>query len=133
MKTVFLDTAPIIYLLEGAPEFSDPVLHLLSDWIDMDVCFCSSVITLMELLVHPVREKNHVLQKQYRSLLINTISRPLFVIDEKIAETAAVYRAEKSWRVPDSLQISCAIINGCDVFFTNDRRLKSRDIEIVTP
>jgi len=42
----FLDTAPLIYLIENHPEFAQNVINLISDALINEDTFITSVITL---------------------------------------------------------------------------------------
>jgi predicted nucleic acid-binding protein len=44
--------------------------------------------------------------------------------DRKIANLAARIRANYNFQLPDSIQISTAIVSGCDAFLTNDIALR---------
>lgn len=132
MKSVFVDTAPLIYLLEGTPARRDAMHAKLLSWLDAGVSLRSSVLTLAELLV-PVKKAGDVaLARQYRSALRALFDAPLFPLDEAVAEYSAEIRAIYGFRTPDALQLAAARVMGCDAFFTNDRALRRfRELEIV--
>ena len=69
MKAVFVDTAPLIYLMEGARPQRDAVRARLAAWIDAGVPLHSSVLTLTELLVPAKRAGDASLSHQYKSAL----------------------------------------------------------------
>ena len=132
MSGVFLDTAPLIYLLEGASALRVAVHEQLKIWIEGNVPLYSSVLTLTELLVPAKRDNNSGLIYQYKTSLGKLLSGPLYPIDELQAERAAEIRAEYGIATPDALQLSAAMALGCDGFYTNDRRLcKVNDIEMI--
>ncbi len=132
MQAVFLDTAPLIYLIEGSRLMRHKVREQLMLWIDTGASLRSSVLTLTELLVPAKRSGNAVLVHQYKSALNELLSGPLQVIDENQAEWAAEIRAEYRFSTPDALQLAAARAMGCDVFFSNDRALrKFKEIEIL--
>ncbi|HAS82986.1 MAG TPA: hypothetical protein DCS43_10035 [Verrucomicrobia bacterium] len=132
MSTVFLDTAPLIYLVEGTADLRQLVRLRLSEWIDADVPLRSSVLTLAELLV-PAKKAGDVRRVyQYKTALRELLGGPLHGIDEHQAERAAEIRAQYGFSSPDALQLASAQAMGCDVFFTNDRQLrKFKEIEII--
>ena len=55
-KTVFLDTAPLIYYIEENRNYSPILNKLFQSNSKGDFLFQTSVITLLEVLVHPMRE-----------------------------------------------------------------------------
>lgn len=132
VNAVFIDTAPLIYLLEGKAALRTIVSDQLRIWIERDVPIYSSVLTLTELLVPAKRDNKSGLIYQYKTSLGELLSGPLYPIDELQAERAAEIRAEYGIATPDALQLSAALALGCDGFYTNDRRLcKVSDIEMI--
>ncbi len=79
-------------------------------------------MTLLEVLVHPLRSNNTELAAEYRDILLNSNLTTLEV-SSAIAEQAAQLRAAHNIRTPDAIQISAAIEAGATHFLTNDIRL----------
>jgi len=60
-KTVFLDTAPLIYYIEENNQYSPLLDKLFLANSKGKFLFQTSVITLLEVLVHPMRHnENHL-------------------------------------------------------------------------
>ena len=79
------------------------------------------------LIVHTVLRENF-----FRDLLLHTQGMITLLLSVEIAETAARLRANYTLRTPDAVQIATAFHANCDIFLTNDDRLKQiREIEIV--
>lgn len=89
--------------------------------------FITTSITLLEVLVKPIRENKHLLVQQYRDILTRADGIEILDINSIIAETAAHIRAKYNLRTPDAIQLGAAIETNCDYFLTHDKRL--RDIE----
>lgn len=129
-KTVFLDTAPLIYYIEENHQYS-----LLLDKIFLanskgKFLFQTSVITLLEVLVHPMRHYESQLVEQYKNILCNSATISIFELNIEIAQKAAEIRAIYSLKTPDSIQIATAIYGSAEFFLTNDNRLKAvKEIE----
>ena len=124
MKSVFFDTSPLIYYLDGFEPFASKVEAFLLSTMDEKSLLYTSTITDTEYLVYPYREKHFVKIMGYKSFLQNAHFLKISV-SEDIAERAAQIRAKYTGiKTADSLQLSSAIIYGCDVFFTNDKQLK---------
>lgn len=121
---VGLDTSPFIYFAERNLFYVDVMREIFKRLTDGDFKACSSVITLTEVLVQPLRQKNQILANEYRDLLYNGINFKLLPLNSLIAEHAAELRAKYNLRTPDALQISTALENGCDAFLCNDKNLK---------
>jgi predicted nucleic acid-binding protein len=57
----------------------------------------------------------------------------LVPIDIEVAELAADLRARYNLRTPNALQVAAAIVRRCEVFLTNDARLKRvAEIRVLT-
>lgn len=131
-KTIFLDTAPLIYFIEGHTEFQ-PFLKELFLSVDNDkLRFISSMITVLEVLVKPLKEDRIDLVNQYTEILTNSKGIEIYDINIGVAKEAAVLRAKYNLRTPDALQLATAMVFGAEAFLTNDLRLKSvSEIEIL--
>jgi predicted nucleic acid-binding protein len=121
-KTVGLDTAPQIYFIEENPAYIEPVRLFFEAMDRGGFLVVTSTVTLLEVLVHPLRSNNMELATEYRDILLNSRLMTLKVSNE-IAEQAAQLRATHNIRTPDAIQISAALNAGATHFFTNDIRL----------
>jgi predicted nucleic acid-binding protein len=131
-KTVGLDTAPLIYFIEENPTYLE-VAKLFFEAMDRgDFTVVTSTVTLLEVLVHPLRSNNAELAEEYRDILLN--SKLMTVgVSSTIAEQAARLRAAHNIRTPDAIQISAALNAGATHFFTNDIKLPDiADIRILS-
>ena len=129
---IFIDTAPLIYLLEGQSTVSDQVEIQLGQWISTGKTLITSTMTLLELLVIPKKQSDNRMVRKYRALLTDLLSEPLVPLTESIAEMAAEIRGTNGFKTPDSIQLATAVHSGADIFFTNDLRLaKYTEIEVL--
>jgi predicted nucleic acid-binding protein len=118
------DTAPIIYFVEKNPRYDALVTAIFQRVAAGSVRGVTSVISLSEVLVHPLSQGNTHLSAEYRNLLLNSRDFSTLSIDAAIAEGAAGLRARYNLRTPDALQIATALSAGCTAFLTNDVRLQ---------
>lgn len=131
-KILFLDTAPLIYFIEGQTEYQSVLRNIFSSIDRGDYAFISSTITLLEVLVKPVKENRPDLVQKYTDLLTTSKGIDIFDITIGVAKEAAKIRAKYNLKTPDAIQLATAIIFGADLFLTNDGRLKPvTEIEIV--
>ncbi len=131
-KLVFLDTAPLIYYIEENPKYASILNKLFLSNSKGEFTFQSSVVTLLEVLVQPMRHNEIQLVEQYRDILCNSSFLNIFDLNIEIAIQAAGLRAQYGLRTPDSIQVAIAMSSSADYFLTNDIRLKSvKDVEIV--
>ena len=92
----------------------------------------TSVISLMEFSVKPERDHKTQSIAKLRSTW-NRLNVQMLSIDESIAQKAAKLRAQyPALKGLDALQISAALLHGCQQFLTNDIPLqKIEEIEVV--
>jgi predicted nucleic acid-binding protein len=121
-KTVGLDTAPLIYFIEENPAYIETVRFFFEAMDRGDFLVVTSAVTLLEVLVHPLRSNNKELATEYRDILLNS-KLTILEVSSSIAEQAAQLRADYNIRTPDAIQISAALGAGASHFFTNDIRL----------
>lgn len=123
-STVFLDTAPVIYFVEESPSYSEivsPFFHAASSGTIQAI---TSVVTLSEVLVVPLRNGSDALAGRYRQFLSPAGGVELYLITQQIAEEAALIRATyRRIRMPDALQMATALVVGARYFLTNDKAL----------
>lgn len=124
-KLAAVDTAPFIYYLEENPAYLT-LADELFDAIDRrEARGLTSVLTLLELAVKPLREGDTQLADSYRRILTNAANLTLHPIDEAVSFRAAQLRSKHSWlRTPDAIQIATALEHGADLVVTNDERWK---------
>lgn len=132
-KLVAFDTAPLIYYIEANPDYIK-VADELFDSIDQGRTLgTTSMLTLLEVLVRPLRDGRFDLADTYRELLTNSANVTLHVINEAVAVRAAKLRGKYEWlRTPDAIQIATAIEHRAEILVTNDERWKRvTELEII--
>ncbi len=132
-RAVAFDTAPLIYYIEENPDY----LHLveeLFELIDADAAQgMTSVLTLLEVLVMPMREGKDEVSDSYREILTNSANITIYPIGVGVCEKAAELRSKYTWlRTPDAIQLATAVEHGADLIVTNDGHWKRvTEIEVV--
>ena len=124
-QVVSLDTAPLIYFIEENSTYLEITRPFFEAMESGEFHGVTSVITVLEVLVHPFRQKDVALAQQYRDILLNADGLTTVAVSEEIAEEAAMLRAEYNIRTPDAIQMATAIHEGASYFLTNDSRLAS--------
>ena len=129
---IFVDTAPFIYLIENNPEFGEKVKSYISEMLREGGILKTSVITLMEFGVKPMKEDRLDVIIKFEELL-EKLNIEIIDIDKEIATESYKLRAKYEFlKGMDALQIGTAIKNECMKFVTNDKKLsKIKEIEIV--
>lgn len=123
VRVLFLDTAPVIYHVEGNPRYqvlTDEIFQMVQDGA---VAAVTTPITLSECLVHPYRARNADLISRFRQVVTAGAHTRYQSIDG-VAEEAAELRDGSNLSLTDAIQVAAAIASGCDAFLTNDTTLR---------
>jgi len=124
ISLIAFDTAPVIYFVEANPKYDALVTTIFERVENGEMTGITSVISLCEVLIHPIRNQNLNLKQRYLDILQNSPNFFTKSINLATAERAAGLRAKYNLRTPDALQIAAALENGCDAFLCNDKDLK---------
>ena len=117
-----LDTSALIYFMEEHPRLGpvvEPVFLAISGGIYEAVV---SVISLLEVLVAPLRAFRPELAQQYRDLLTTARGLTVIPVTVPLAEQAASIRASRNLRVPDALIAATALAERCTHLLANDAK-----------
>jgi predicted nucleic acid-binding protein len=114
---------PVIYLMERNPTYYALVLPFFTAVDRGEITVVTSTVTLLEVLVLPLRLGNAELAQRYRSILLAAKGVTVTPLTEPVAELAAQLRAEHNIRTPDAIQLATAVYGGASHFLTNDARL----------
>jgi predicted nucleic acid-binding protein len=122
MSRIFLDTNFFIYLYEGQVPQATRARYLSRAFIARRDEILTSVMSLGEVLVTPLRKGDFSLAQRYRQLFKGPGITVLPFI-EQAAEAFARIRVGGRVKPPDAIQLATAGAAGCDLFLTNDDRL----------
>jgi predicted nucleic acid-binding protein len=117
---VYLDSAPIIYLVEQHPAFSTAVETKLTA---LGGDLVTGQLSWLEALVHPYLTNDAAAAADFDDFFRKRLAE-VVVIDRAICDRAARIRATYPFKTPDALHLACAVEARCDVFVTNDQQLK---------
>lgn len=133
VSSIFLDTAPVIYYIEGHPHFGPLAKEAVDSFRSDRLRAFSSVVTLTEVLSKPIEVGDEKLANKFAEFLRHGENLTLIEISEEIAEAAGRLRGKyKDLRTIDAIQIATALDVGADVFLTNDIRLKKiKEIKVL--
>ncbi|MBI5708830.1 MAG: type II toxin-antitoxin system VapC family toxin [Candidatus Eisenbacteria bacterium] len=132
LSRIHLDTNVLIYYLQDEPPYGALVRPVFERIASGSLSGMTSFITLLEILVKPLRDGRADLVRQYADVLLNAQHLMLQPVERTIAETGAEIRAKYNVRTPDAIQLATAVRGGAQAFLTNDRRLAQvRNPEVV--
>lgn len=118
-----MDTALFIYIMERNAEYAPAVRPLFEAADRGEVALVTSAVTLLEVLVVPLRAGDAALASRYEILLGRSRGLTLVDLDRPLLRAAAQLRATHGVRTPDALQLAAGLRHRCGCFVTNDRRL----------
>lgn len=121
-----------IYFLEDVRPRSDLLQPLFEAWEAGTHVGATSVLTLLEIMVHPLRLQRPDAARAYRDQISGFPGLTLVPLDLDVAEEAARLRASYNLSTPDAIQAASALLVGAPVLLTNDHRLERvPDLEVV--
>jgi len=131
--SIFLDTSPIIYLIENNQRYYSKVSRFLIDSIINEMTFSTSVISVAEFGVKPKKIGKLELINEMEQLL-SSLQVKVADVTIEIANLASTLRAHYEFlKGIDSLQLATAINLNCLLFLTNDKALKQvSEIKVLT-
>ena len=116
---VYLDSAPIIYLVEDVAPYASALESRLTVPGTVQVC---SDLTRMESRVKPIRDGQDVLLAAFDRYFADIVSE-IVPLSHQVIDRATTLRARYGFKTPDAIHLAAAIVGRCDLFLTNDRRL----------
>lgn len=125
---LYLDTNVFIMLSEDVGETSRLLYEMLvSHRPEEQPFFCTSELTLAELLVKPLRTGEEELIRRYNEWLADSDWMAVMPVSRDVLYRAAVLRSHhRSMRLPDAIHLSTAIGISCSHFLTADKRMPDR-------
>lgn len=130
-RRVALDTSIFIYHVQANPKYI-PLTDYLFSWLEKPVgSAITSIVTLTEVLVQPMRARDEKLVGEFVALLTRYPNLEWVPVSFQIAALAARYRADHSLRTPDALQGATCVYSQVPALITNDpifKRITELDI-----
>lgn len=115
---LLLDSAPIIYVLDGHGGLRSRFEPLFAAHAAGRVHFAIASVTIAEVLTGPLKAGDESLARRYKAVLQSWDVIPL---DAEIAEGAARLRASLGFKLPDAIQAASALAVNADALVTHDR------------
>ncbi len=118
--TVYLDANVFIYSIERI----DPYRSMLDTlWLTVStgqVTVVTSELTLLEVLVKPLKVGDATTATLFRTVLKHTPDVQMLPITQSVLEAAANLRATLGLKTPDAIHVATALLNNSMLFVTND-------------
>jgi predicted nucleic acid-binding protein len=115
---LLVDSAPIIYTLEGNKRFAALFEPLFQRHANDQIVLAVTTITIAEVLTGPLKAGEEALARRYRAVL-----QAWRVVDFTcdIAESAARLRGRYGLKLPGAIQLASALAINADALVTHDR------------
>ncbi len=119
---LLVDSAPIIYTLEGHARFAARFERMFERHAAGELVLAVTTITIAEVLTGPLRAGEEALARRYRAVL-----EAWQVVDftSDVAESAARLRGKYGLKLPDAIQAASALAINADALVTHDRDFAS--------
>jgi predicted nucleic acid-binding protein len=115
---ILIDSAPIIYLLDGHPKFGPRFKPLFEAHAAGHLRFAVTTITIAQVLTGPLQSGDDALAQRYRAILE---SWQVIALDAEIAESAARLRVSLRLKLADAVQAASALAINAAALVTHDR------------
>lgn len=115
----YLDSAPIIHLVERVPPYASAIRRKLSA---QGLTLITSELTRLECRVKPLRYNDVALLQDFDDYFANSIAE-IIPLTCAVIDCATEIRAQFNFKTPDSVQLAAAVVANSDLFLTNDHRL----------
>lgn len=129
---IHLDSMVLIYFIQQNAAYLPVIKPIIGRITNGSIGAVSSCITLLEVLVKPIRERRPDLARRYEAMLTTSPNLILSPVYEDIAKIGAEIRATHDFKVADALQLATAMHHRARFFLTNDKQLKRfPDLEVL--
>lgn len=115
---VLVDSAPIIYTLEGHERLAARFERLFQRHANSEILLAVTTVTIAEVMTGPLKAGKEALAKRYRATLETW---QVIAPSADIAESAARLRGTYGLKQPDAIQLASALSINADALVTHDR------------
>lgn len=130
-RRIGIDTPVFIYHIGQSSARASAATDLLRAVEDGRFEGITSVVTLLEVMIRPLRLGRPEIADAYGALLADIPNLAIVDLDTNAVRIGAELRATYGLRTPDALQIAACLVHGAEAFVTNVRRLRRvREIDI---
>lgn len=123
-RRIGIDTPVFIYYIEQSSSRATAAAAILRAVEDGRFESITSVITMLEVTIRPLRLGRVEVADAYEALLGDIPNLSIVNLDARVARIGAELRATYGLRTPDAMQIAACLAHGAEAFITNDRRLR---------
>ena len=129
--TVVMDTAPVIYLLDGNADFLPTFLPLFRAAERGELQILLTPVTLAEVLAGPLKARKEALAERYESALREGLGWRVVDLTADLAARAARLRVRYGLKLPDAFQLAAPLVHSASALVTHDRDFGQARREVV--
>lgn len=124
-NNVYLDANIFIYAIEGSEEYKEKITALFLRIEETKSIIITSELTLIECLVKPYAKHDQTSISKYEKHIRSTTFLKVKPLPLQLLKKSAQLRAKYKNKLADSIHIATAINENCNVFITNDLKIKT--------
>ena len=122
---IYLDTNVVIYLIEQtSPQWGARASARIAAARANQDRFAVSDLTRLECRVGPIAANDSITLGQFDTFF-QSAEVQVLLLTTAVCDRATIIRARHRYRTPDALNLAAAVDAGCDIFLTNDLRLRA--------
>src|SRR5579885_1135084 len=132
--SVYLDANDFIYSIERIDPYRSLLDTLWQTVSTGQITVVTSELTLLEVLVKPLKVGDATTATLFRTVLQHTPDVRMLPITQPMLEAALKLRATPSLRTPDAIHVATALLHGCALIVTNDssfRRIPNLPVAVL--
>lgn len=123
IRRIYFDANIFIYTVEKHRDYEAVLTRLFEEIEKSRQRVVTSELSLAECLVGARKARSDELAAIYENLLAPSEMVVIAPLDREILRAAAFYAADVTIKLPDAIHVVTAVALGCEMFFTNDRRV----------
>jgi len=128
--TVVMDTAPVIYLLDGNAGFLPRFMPVFRAAERGELNILITPVTLAEVLAGPLKARKEALAERYESALCEGLGWRVVDITPSLAARAVRLRVRYGLKLPDAFQLAVALSHSAAALVTHDRDFRDAAKEL---
>lgn len=119
---VYCDSVILIYYLDAADPFQQIASRRLGQIRAANGFLATSDLSRLECRIKPIRNQDAPTLARFDHFF-SAVNVTMLQLTTAAVDLATEIRAKHNFRTTDALHLASAVLAGCDLFLTNDRRL----------
>lgn len=125
VRRIYFDSNIFIYTIEKHTAYIHHLTRLFAEIEANGQLVVTSELSFAECLVGARKARSRELEQLYEALLTSRDTIHMEPIDRKILHAAALHAGDGAAKLADAIHVVTALEHDCEVFFTNDKRVRA--------